>query len=132
MIFDPSMEIFSLKLNNFLENQSKNLSLLRLEELFCDVTLVTDDEKQISAHKLILAASSQYFKNLFTSNPNSSNNLNGVHSKYLNHVLNYIYKGEVEVLQDDLDTFMNIAHQLKVNGLFKDQEAESKDNDYLT
>ena len=66
------------------------------------------------------------------SNPNSSINLNGVHSKYLNNVLNYIYEGEVEVLQDDLDTFMNIAHQLKVNGLFKDQEAESKDNDYLT
>ena len=31
---------------------------------------------------------------------------------------NYIYEGEVQLLQDDLDSFLEIANKLKIGGLY--------------
>ena len=55
-------EKFSLKWNDFHSNVSKSFSLLRNEEYLHDVTLVGDDHKQISAHRLVLSACSDYFQ----------------------------------------------------------------------
>ena len=65
------MEKFSLKWNDFQTNVSDSFNLLRTEQELFDVTLVSDDEVQISAHKLVLAASSSFFKSIFTKNPHS-------------------------------------------------------------
>ena len=58
------MEKFSLKWNDFEANASKSFRNLRKEEHFYDVTLVSDDQQFVSAHKLILSASSEFFKNI--------------------------------------------------------------------
>ena len=47
-------EKFSLKWNDFHSNVSKSFSLLRNEDYLHDVTLVSDDHKKVSAHKLVL------------------------------------------------------------------------------
>ena len=57
-------EKFNFKWNDFHSNVSKSFSLLRNEEYFHDVTLVGDDHRQISAHKLVLSASSEYFTDI--------------------------------------------------------------------
>ena len=49
-------EKFSLKWNDFQSNVSRTFSLLRSEEEFFDVSLVSDDQKMMSAHKLVLSA----------------------------------------------------------------------------
>ena len=59
---------FNLKWNDFQSNISRTFSLLRSEEEFFDVSLVGDDQKTISAHKLVLSASSPYFKQILTVN----------------------------------------------------------------
>ena len=85
-----------------------------------DVTLVSDDEHHIAAHKLILSASSEFFKNIIKKS-NHSNPLiflSGVTSKELYRIMDYIYQGEVQLLQDDLDSFMEIANKLKIGGLY--------------
>ena len=46
-------EKFSLKWNDFQENAIKSFSRLRKEEEFFDVTLVSDDHKQMMAHKVV-------------------------------------------------------------------------------
>ena len=65
-------EKFCLKWNDFHSNVSKSFGLFRKEDYLHDVTLVSDDNHQISAHKLVLSACSEYFKNIFKNN-NKSN-----------------------------------------------------------
>ena len=53
---------FCLKWNDFETNVSKSFGILRNEEYLHDVTLVCDDNSQVSTHKLVLSACSEYFK----------------------------------------------------------------------
>ena len=54
-------EKFSLKWNDFDANVSKCFGRLRNEDYLHDVTLVTDDDHHVTAHKLVLSACSDYF-----------------------------------------------------------------------
>ena len=114
------MEKFNLKWNEFQSSASKSFSTLRRENMLLDVTLVTEDEVQFQAHKLILSASSQFFKNIFKK-PHQTGTLmlylSGVHSTQLKLVMDYIYEGEVEVNQGDLNSFLNISEKLRIEGL---------------
>ena len=117
-------EKFSLRWNDFQENVSQSFGLLRKEEDLFDVTLVSEDEIQIPAHKLVLSASSSFFKSFFRKNAHSHPllYLGGVNSRKLNFILDYIYHGEVQVYQEDLDGFIEAAQKLRIEGLRKDQE----------
>ena len=117
-------EKFCLKWNDFHTNVSKTFVNLRNEEDFFDVTLVSDDQKQMSAHKVVLSASSEYFKNILRHNkhPNPLLCLEGISSNELNSILDYVYHGEVNIYQDDLDSFLNIADRLKLEGLISTEE----------
>ena len=87
-------EQFCLKWNDFYSNVSKSFSLLRNEKYLHDVTLVTDDSNQVSAHKLVLSACSEYFKNIFRNNEKHQHPLlclDGLSSKDLSNVLDYMY-----------------------------------------
>ena len=115
-------EKFSLKWNDFQSNISKSFELLRNEEYLQDVTLVSDDDCQVKAHKLVLSASSSYFKKIFMKN-NQSNILlclEGTTKNDLQNILAYIYHGEVQIFQDDLDRFLAIAQRLKLEGLLEE------------
>ena len=113
------MEKFSLKWNDFQTNVSSSFCKLRTEKDFFDVTLVSDDEVHISSHKLVLSASSDFFKNILrqSSHANPLIFLSGIKSKELNFVMDYIYNGEVQLFQNDLDSFLDIAQKLKIDGL---------------
>ena len=124
-------EKFSLKWNDFQSNVSRTFSQLRSEAEFFDVSLVSDDEKMMSAHKLVLSASSPYFKHILTTNKHSHPLLclDGVSSAELQCVLDYIYQGEVQIYQDQLDRFLVVAQRLKLEGLISqvdEQEGEKK------
>jgi len=125
-------EKFSLKWNDFQSNVSRTFSLLRSEEEFFDVSLVSDDQKMMSAHKLVLSASSPYFKHILTNNKHSHPLLclDGVSSGELQFVLDYIYHGEVQIYQEQLDRFLEVAQRLKLEGLTgNDGEKETKLNE---
>ena len=132
-------EKYCLKWNDFQTTISGSLSLLRKEEDFFDVTLVSDDQKQVKAHKVVLSACSTFFKNILKNNPHQHPllYLGGISSKQLQLITDYIYHGEVQVHQSDIDSFLEIAQKLKVSGLNqdgKDEKRESLDdspyNDY--
>ena len=82
------MEKFCLKWNDFQTTVSQSFGLLRKEEDFFDVTLVTDDEIQIPAHKLVLATSSCFFKSILRKSSHSHPllYLHGVNSKNLRYI----------------------------------------------
>ena len=112
-------EKFCLKWNDFHSNVSKSFSRLRHENEFYDVTLVSDDQKQMSAHKLILSSCSEYFRNILKQN-NHQNPLlclDGITFSDLNSVMDYIYHGKVNIYQEDLERFLKIAERLRLEGL---------------
>ena len=124
-------EKFSLKWNDFLTNASKSFGLFRNEDYLHDVTLVSNDQHQVTAHKLVLSASSDYFKNIFKNNKHSNPLLcfDGISSLDLNNILDYIYNGEVQICQEDLDRFLTVAERLKIEGLIGGQNKEVKEEE---
>ena len=124
------MEKFCLKWNDFQSNASKSFRCLRKEEDFFDVTLVSDDEQHIAAHKLVLSASSEFFKNILkkTSHSNPLIYLNGFSSKYLQLMMDYIYEGETQIFQTDIDPFLEAAKKLKIEGLIGGSDKSMVEN----
>ena len=119
-------EKFSLKWNDFNSNVSKSFSKLRNEEYLHDVTLVGDDHTQMSAHKLVLSAGSEYFKEVFKRNKHSNTLmcLEGLSRKDLENVLDYIYNGEVHIFQEEFDRFLSVAQRFKLEGLLESEDNE--------
>ena len=124
-------EKFCLKWNDFQSNALRTFSSLRAENDFFDVTLVCDDQKQISAHKLVLSSCSEYFKNILKQNNHSHPLLCLADINYddLTNVLDYIYQGEAQIYQENLDRFLLIAQRLKLNGMLTNQTNENHETD---
>jgi len=118
-------EKFCLRWNDFENNVSTAFRELRDEKDFFDVTLACEDE-QIHAHKVILGACSSFFRAVLRRNPHQHPllYLKGVKYADLESVLNFMYHGEVNVAQDDLNSFLAVAEELKVKGLTQNQNGE--------
>ena len=115
-------EQFCLKWNDFETNVSTAFRELREDKDFFDVTLACDDE-QIQAHKVILAACSTFFRTVLKRNRHEHPLLYLKGVKYIDlvAVLNFMYHGEVNVAQEQLNDFLSIAEDLKVKGLTQNQ-----------
>jgi len=111
-------EKFCLRWNDFEANISGAFNELREEKDFFDVTLACDDQ-QIQAHKLILSACSPFFRNVLRRNPHQHPllYLKGVKYRELLSIINFMYLGEVNVAQEELNLFLTVAEDLKVKGL---------------
>ena len=112
-------EKFCLKWNDFQQNISSAFGFLRNETNFADVTLVCQDSQQIEAHKVILTASSPFFLNLFLKNKQANPliYMRGMNSEDLMAIIDFLYNGEANVYQENLDNFLNIAEELQLKGL---------------
>ena len=112
-------EKFALKWNDYQLNWNKSLSRLRNESEFADVTLISDDKVKFSAHKILLSSCSNMFKFILKENniANPLLYLGGVSSVNLGFVLDYIYHGEVNLYQEQLDSFLESAQKLEIEGL---------------
>ena len=122
-------EKFCLKWNDFQQNVTKTFLQLRQQTGLFDVTLVGSDQKQVSSHRLVLSACSDFFKNIFHSNTHSHPllYLDGVDSGEINLMLDYIYQGEVQIYQECLDRFLEIAKKFRLDGLLA-SEAENDES----
>ena len=112
-------EKFNLKWNDFHANVSSTFRKLRTTDDFFDVTLVSDDQQQMYAHKVVLASSSEYFKNILTSNKHSHPMLclSGVNTADMKNMLDFVYNGEIQIAQNNLDNFLEIAQRFQLEGL---------------
>jgi len=119
-------EKFCLRWNDFESNISVAFRELREEKDFFDVTLACDDS-QVQAHKVILSACSPFFRNVLRRNPHQHPllYLKGVKYRELLAVLNFMYMGEVNVAQEELNSFLSVAEDLRVKGLTQGSAAES-------
>ena len=124
-------EKFSLKWNDYQQNWNRSLSDFRKTTDLSDITLITDDKVKFSAHKIILSACSNMLKIIFKDNThaNSLLYLGGVNSVNLGFILDYMHKGEVNLFQDQVDSFLESAQKLEVEGLLGgDEEINEEDS----
>jgi len=122
-----SAEKFCLRWNDFESNISIAFRELREEKDFFDVTLACEDS-QISAHKVILSACSPFFRSVLRKNPHQHPllYLKGVKLTELHAVLNFMYQGEVNVAQEELNSFLAVAEELRVKGLTQNTQETPK------
>ena len=103
---------------------AKTLSSLFDQSDFSDVTLVSEDQKQILAHKVILASGSPFFKKIFLSNPHPKPLIYlKVKFSDLQAIVRFVYTGQCNVGQEELDAFLELAKTLEVVGLTSDDGA---------
>ena len=112
-------EKYTLAWTEFQSTFSNSLELLRRENAFHDVTLVSDDEVHMNAHKVVLSAASSFFKRLLKRHPHQSPllYLSGVQACDLQFILDYVYQGQVHLYQNQVNSFLVAAAKLKIAGL---------------
>ena len=112
-------EKLCLQWNDFKENVNFAFGRLREDKEFTDVTLACEDGQQVEAHKVILAASSPFFEKIFERNKHTHPliYLRGFKLYDLVAILDFLYFGEANVCQENLDSFLLIAEELKLKGL---------------
>ena len=102
-------DLFNLNLRTSLQD------IRNKKELF-DVTLVCEDE-EIPCHKLVLSASSSFFRNMFSKHHNPLIYLVNINIKDLSKLVDFMYNGEVEIKEENIRSFLATAEILKVKGL---------------
>ena len=110
----------SLKWNDFQENLQTSVNILHGNTDFADVTLACEDGQDFEVHKVILAASSTFFQNLLKRNKDQKPLLiymRGVESEDLKAIIEFLYSGETFICEENLDSFLAVAEDLKVKGL---------------
>ena len=117
---------FCLKWNDFESSVSSAFRELRNDKDFFDVTLVCGGN-QLEAHKVILSACSPFFHGVLKRNPHTHPliYLKGIKYENVLAVLNFMYHGEVNIAQEDLNSFLAVAEDLKVKGLTQGSTSES-------
>ena len=115
---------FVLQWNDFEKNAGSTFGEMRKDQEFVNVTLVSDDDKQIEAHKVILAASSSFFDNMLRKNSHHHPliYLKGVKGKVLVSIIDFIYIGEVTIKPEELEGFMDVGRNLQIKGLEASEE----------
>ena len=112
-------EKLCLQWNDFKENAIVAFGNLREDADFADVTLACEDGKQVEAHKVILASSSPFFQSILRRNKHSHPliYMRGMKSDDLLAIVDFLYCGEANVYQENLDSFLAIAEELQLKGL---------------
>ena len=82
---------------------------------FTDVTLACDDNKKLEVHKVILSSSSPVLGQILMDNPHQHPliYLRKVKFSLLKYLIQFIYLGQTEVAQTELQNFMNLAKELE-------------------
>ena len=130
-----TLDKLSLKWGDFQNNVTATVGLLRTTDDFTDVTLACENGEEVRAHKIILAASSHFFQKLLSRNKHVHPiiYMRGIKSEDLSAMVDFMYFGETDIDQDNLEEFLRIAKEFNVKGLHskeKDLKQESNLNSY--
>merc|ERR1712026_556487 len=100
----------------FSEHLQQMLKSLHQHQLYSDVTLVSDDQTQFKAHKIVLSACSPVFKKIIDSNPSQHPliYLRGIQSYEMESILQFMCLGEGKFHQERMGEFIKVAKDLEV------------------
>lgn len=121
---------YSLRWNNYQRHLVTAFDSLLSTQDFVDVTLGCEGKK-LPAHKMLLSACSPYFKDLLKDNVcgHPIIVLRDVNYSDMKCLLQFIYNGEVNVLQEQLDSFLRTAESLQILGLTNSEAGHNSDKE---
>ena len=127
-------EKYSLSWKEFGTSAESTFRNLIDDKDFTDVTLVSCDSKQIKAHKVILSASSKFFHHILLENPHQHPLLflKDIRHSDLLSIVRFIYLGQTEIIQEDLNMFMDAANVLQIQGLNENEKIFSMEDTQTT
>lgn len=117
---------FCLKWNDFHTSVTASFADIRNDADLFDVTLICDG-KPVMAHKLILSACSAVFKKTLRAARNARDPtiiLWDIQLEDMEALLNFMYHGEVNITQEKLNHFLDLAERLQIRGLTSSGEKE--------
>lgn len=122
-------EKLCLKWNDFQENVIAAFGDFRKDSDFADVTLACEGGQQVLAHKVILSSASFFFMDILRKNkhPHPLIYMRGIKSEDLVAIVDFLYHGETNVYQENLDSFFALAEELKLEGLTRNQDAQEQE-----
>merc|ERR1739838_579418 len=112
-------EKYSLTWHTYSDHLKGMMKELFMNEDFSDVTLVTEDKKQIKANITILSACSPVFKDFLKKDKNSTPivYLRGVQYSEMESIMQFIYLGEATFYEERMDEFLAVAKSLEIKEL---------------
>ena len=125
----------NIKWRDFQPHVANTISSLIKDKNFVDVTLMSNNYHQISAHRVVLSSCSEYFKNVLSNSNNQSHLvlcLDGVTKEELEDIVTYMYHGEVNINQNDLEKFLELAQKFVLHGLLNSETAVYAKEDEIT
>ena len=127
-----SSEKLCLLRNEFQENLKSSFGGLRNYQDFAGVTLACEDGTQIKTHRVVLAASSPLFMEILKRNKHSHEviYMRRLKGEDLIAMVDFLYYGEANVERESLDSFLGLAHELRLKGLT--ESAELHDREFRT
>jgi len=117
---------YCLRWNNHQHNLLSVFEDLLNHEAFVDVTIACDG-LNLKAHKMVLSACSPYFQSMFYNTPDKHPVvfLKDVRYDEMKALLEFMYRGEVSVDQENLSSLLKVAEGLKIKGLADVSESHS-------
>ncbi|XP_044749856.1 transcription regulator protein BACH2 isoform X1 [Coccinella septempunctata] len=128
-----SLQKYCLRWNNYQTNLVSVFDEMLKNENFADVTVVTNGGDRFRCHRMLLAACSKFFQEIFVSVPCEHHLvvlLKDVRSSDMRHILEYMYTGEVNVGQDEISSIIRTAEELKIKGLTGEDKSGRKDEEH--
>lgn len=109
---------FCVRWNSYKSNLQTAFPKLLTSEHFVDVTLACE-KQYIKCHKIVLSACSAYFESLLVNNPcqHPIIFMKDVQFWEIKALVEFMYKGEVNVSQNQLDSLLKSAESLQIRGL---------------
>lgn len=109
---------FCVRWNSYKSNLQTAFPKLLTSEHFVDVTLACE-KQYIKCHKIVLSACSVYFETLLVNNPcqHPIIFMKDVEFWEIKALVEFMYKGEVNVSQNQLDSLLKSAESLQIRGL---------------
>ncbi|XP_033608142.1 protein bric-a-brac 2 isoform X9 [Cryptotermes secundus] len=123
-----SSQQFCVKWNSYSSNLQNVFPRLLTSEHFVDITLACEGQ-MIKCHKVVLSACSTYFENLLVHNPCQHPIIFMKDMKHweVQALVDFMYKGEVNVSQEELNSLLVAAEALQIRGLCgSDQSSTGK------
>lgn len=113
---------FCLRWNNYQTNLLSVFEQLLEKQEFVDVTLCCEGYS-VKAHKIVLSACSPYFQALFNDTPcdHPIIIMKDVQWSELKSIVEFMYKGEIHVNQEQIGPMLKLAELLKIRGLSEEQ-----------
>ena len=119
-------EKLCLQWNDFQNIVSTAFGDMRSDGDLTDVTLTCEDGKQIESHKVVLAATSPFFLDLLKTNKHQHPliYMKGIKSENLLAMVDFFYRGEASVSEENLEGFLALADEMRLKGLSRLEESE--------